>query len=83
MSDSSHPCGTVPVRGWTVSIWWCERHQAWWGVASTYRQTGEGIDQHSYDRIALGPFDDTAAIVRWVDETTTGWAEALPAPGLP
>jgi len=63
------PCGALPVVGVTVSAYYCESHQAWFGIGYRYREDGGGDPvMVSSRRVAFGPFDAIAEITRWCQD---------------
>lgn len=68
MPDTHHPCGTLPVVGWALTVWWCVHHQAWWASAYWYdqRDDGEHLEFARRSAVEFGPFDDRADIERWM-----------------
>jgi hypothetical protein len=69
-----HPCGAVPVRGWILSVWHCECHQAFWASATSYVQSGgDSVEQADHAGIEFGPFDDLPTIHAWIREQWLRW----------
>ena len=69
---TEHPCGSVPVSGWSVSIWYCHQHQAWWGFQSAYIQSGDdAVAPLSSDGLAWGPFDSFTDVLAWIHHRVT------------
>jgi hypothetical protein len=70
MRPTHHPCGSLPVTGWSVSTWWCHHHQAYW--ASTFAYVDDtGGETHALDlkRIDFGPFDAWSDVEQWIRES--------------
>lgn len=62
-----HPCGSLPVSQWAVTMWYCHHHQAFFGMHSVYTEDGEDrIRQHTSSSIQFGPFDDVEHVMGWV-----------------
>ena len=84
MSGSSHPCGALPVRGWSIALWWCPTHQAWWGRATRYVQEDAMPESLGHHRVEFGPFDDPGEVWDWADGILgEGRGGPLPSPGMP
>ena len=85
MATPSHPCGSLPVRGWTLSLWWCEHHQAYWAAATSYRQDrADTFLDTDHERVEFGPFDSPEDVERWLQTRWSAWKRApLPSPGMP
>lgn len=65
---TKHPCGALPVVGWSLIVWWCVHHQAWWATAYWTNQTDDGrtLDFEAQSSVEFGPFDDRADIETWM-----------------
>ena len=85
MPSMSHPCGSLPVRGWNLSLWWCEHHQAYWATATSYRQHADDEPMDVEHRGAeFGPFDTPEDVERWLQQAWSAWKRApLPSPVMP
>ncbi len=64
---TQHPCGALPVAGLSLSVWYCQHHQAWWASAMTYDQQtdGEPVVRHAHS-YSWGPFDTAEDVQRWL-----------------
>lgn len=72
MKSTNHPCGSLPVTGFTVSVWFCHHHQAWWGVASSYSQTDDvDVSTSEWNPVQWGPFDTWSDVSAWMVEQSS------------
>lgn len=76
MTPTTHPCGSLPVTGWTLSTWFCHHHMAYWLSVQRYTQaTDSTFTYDATERREFGPFDT------WEDVAEAAW-DFLPIDGL-
>lgn len=62
----NHPCGSLPVSGVHVSVWYCHHHLAWWAtVSSTHQSAQEPIERAGFE-MEWGPFDTFEDVTSWI-----------------
>ena len=65
--STDHPCGSLPVSGWHLSVWYCHRHQAWFGTCSEWLEDAPDDPRPFRDAsFAFGPFDSFTDVSRWM-----------------
>lgn len=64
---TEHPCGSLPVSGWSVSVWYCHVHQNFWASQSRFIQRdGDAVELLSVDDPQWGPFDSSTDAQNWL-----------------
>lgn len=82
MPANFHPCGAVPVSGWSVSIWYCHHHQAYWGMVLRYTDSGHQAGAVSESTpVEWGPFDTWEMVQEWIADVAP--VDGLAPPPLP
>lgn len=81
MPDTHHPCGSLPVHGWNLGVYWCEHHQTFFAHAGSYVQRGDGAEptDHTASTLDLGPFDDVEAVQSWMRQQWVAYLNGLRA----
>ncbi len=76
MTTDSHPCGSLPISGLCISVWYCHHHQAYFASRSRYTQRSNDMPEtQEYTHREWGPFDTWEDVTDWV-------CDLLPIDGL-
>jgi len=59
-----HPCGSLPIRSISTTVWYCEHHQAWFWSSLALREDGADEPTTLHSRSGeFGPFDAAADVI--------------------
>jgi hypothetical protein len=79
MHVGSHPCGALPVSGFSLGVWYCHHHQAFFAHASGYEERAKGVlDPTLAAAVEFGPFDTLEDVHGWIRRSWDAWRETHP-----
>jgi len=83
-----HPCGAVPVSQWSVHVWYCHSHQAYFASSAGFTETGSDgtFTRAKHQNVEFGPFDTATDVQHWVQTQLPGirqLARPVDAPETP
>lgn len=68
-----HPCGSVPTHQWSVTVWYCAAHQAYYASAGNLIDMGrEVVTRGKFATVEFGPFDTPTDVQHWVQSQLPG-----------
>jgi len=73
-----HPCGSLPVSGLSLGVWYCHHHQAFFATMMVYTERdGDEPERVAGGNVEWGPFDTPEDVQRWIADAAH-WVRALP-----